>query len=274
MKKTNKLIAFSILAAAVFMLSACGSAKPNVNDNMTLPKINNQAEDPQSDEAVSQIEVGDLSVLDNPGTIDSMEIDSKAQIDNNPKKENLNPEEDKDLKTANDPLPPDQQENLLSQYSRAIIQTSEGDIQVKLYNSVSPVTVNNFLNLAKSGFYNGTLFHRVMKDFMIQGGDPYSRSENWAIHGTGHPGYNFADEFNDNKLVAGSLAMANSGPNTNGSQFFIVTAAATPWLDGVHTNFGEVVSGMDVVRKIEATEVNNVSHPLDNMIIKGVKLMK
>jgi len=172
----------------------------------------------------------------------------------------------------------DGQEDLFAQYSQAIVKTSLGDITVKLYGEDSPVTVNNFLNLAKQGFYNGTKFHRVIKDFMIQGGDPLSKEADTSLWGTGGPGYKFGDEFNSHKLVAGSLAMANSGSNTNGSQFFIVTAASTPWLDGYHANFGQVVDGMDVVKKIEAVEtVNPAIHddrPVKDVVINSIELLK
>ncbi len=166
------------------------------------------------------------------------------------------------------------QENLLDQYNGAIIKTNQGDITVEFYNNDSPVTVNNFLNLAKQGFYDGTKFHRVIPDFMIQGGDPLSKDNDWSDDGTGGPGYRFGDEFNTHKLVRGSLAMANAGANTNGSQFFIVTAPATPWLDGHHTNFGFVTDGMKVVDKIEAVQVDESDHPLDDMIIESIELIK
>jgi len=169
---------------------------------------------------------------------------------------------------------PDQQEDLLKEYSQAIIKTSLGDVTVKFYSSDSPVTVNNFLNLAKEGFYDGTRFHRVIKDFMIQAGDPLSKESNTSMWGTGGPGYQFKDEFNTHKLVAGSLAMANSGPATNGSQFFIVTAESTPWLDGHHTNFGEVVSGMDIVKKIETTVTGQNDRPETDIFINSVELVK
>ena len=158
-------------------------------------------------------------------------------------------------------------------YDSAIMKTNLGDIKIKFYSSDSPITVNNFMNLAKKGFYNGTLFHRVIDSFMIQGGDPNSKNDDWSTHGTGGPGYQFQDEFNSHKLVRGSFAMANSGPNTNGSQFFIVTADATSWLDGKHTNFGEVVEGMDTVLKIEAVEKNENDHPLKDVIINSIELM-
>ncbi len=166
------------------------------------------------------------------------------------------------------------QADLFSQYSQAILKTNFGDIQVSFYGADSPKTVNNFLNLAQQGFYNGTKFHRVIKDFMIQGGDPNSKSDDWSTHGMGGPDYRFADEFNSHPLVRGSLAMANAGPDTNGSQFFIVTASATPWLDGHHTNFGQVTAGMDIVEKIEAAEVNQNAHPLEDIVINSIELIK
>ena len=156
----------------------------------------------------------------------------------------------------------------------AIFKTNLGEITLELYPDKAPKTVENFVKLAQSGFYNGTLFHRVIKDFMIQGGDPNTKSEpkNWAIHGTGGPDYKFADEFNDVKIVNGVLAMANSGPNTNGSQFFIVTAPATPWLDGKHTAFGRVTAGLDIVEKIEAVATDKAKgdHPVEDVILQEV----
>ena len=168
----------------------------------------------------------------------------------------------------------DNQTDLVGQYSQAILKTNLGDIQISFYGTDSPKTVNNFLNLAQQGFYDGTKFHRIIKDFMIQGGDPNSKSDDWSTHGTGGPDYRFADEFNNHPLVRGSLAMANAGPDTNGSQFFIVTASATPWLDGHHTNLGQVTAGMDIVEKIEAAEVNQNDHPLKDITINSIKLIK
>lgn len=169
---------------------------------------------------------------------------------------------------------PDIPTDLSEKYSGAILKTNFGDIEVKFYAQDAPVTVNNFLNLAKANFYDGTKFHRVIKDFMIQGGDPLSKNDDPSDDGTGGPGYEFTDEINSHKLVRGSLAMANSGPNTNGSQFFIVTADAATWLDGKHTNFGEVVIGLDVMDKIEAIEVGAGDRPVDNVIIEGIKLLE
>lgn len=168
----------------------------------------------------------------------------------------------------------DGQKDLVKEYNQATLKTNKGDITIEFYSDKSPVTVNNFLNLAESGFYNGTTFHRVIKNFMIQGGDPNSKDQSKRfLHGTGDPGYKFHDEFNDEKLVRGSFAMANSGPGTNGSQFFIVTAPVTPWLDGRHTNFGKVVSGMEVVEMIEDVSVDTADNPVDPIIIESISLL-
>jgi peptidyl-prolyl cis-trans isomerase B (cyclophilin B) len=149
--------------------------------------------------------------------------------------------------------------------SKATMQTNQGSIEIELFDDDAPKTVENFKKLANDGFYNGVIFHRVIPDFMIQGGDPTGT-------GTGGPGYQFEDEFNDHKVERGALAMANAGPNTNGSQFFIVTAEATPWLDGKHTVFGEVTSGMDVVDTIEQTETDSRDKPLEEMRIESISI--
>src|SRR3989454_8038580 len=133
--------------------------------------------------------------------------------------------------------------------SEAKLQTNHGPIQVELFDADAPKTVENFRKLAGDGFYDGLIFHRVIPDFMIQGGCPEGT-------GTGGPGYTFEDEFNQHKIERGALAMANAGPNTNGSQFFIVTTDAAPWLDGKHTVFGQVTSGMDAVDAIESQETD------------------
>jgi cyclophilin family peptidyl-prolyl cis-trans isomerase len=168
----------------------------------------------------------------------------------------------------------DGQKDLAKEYSSAVINTNLGNITVELFADDSPITVNNFLNLAQDGFYDGTKFHRIIKDFMIQAGDPNTKTTDTLSYGAGSPGYKFSDEFNSNKLIAGSLAMANSGPNTNGSQFFIVTAESTPWLDGMHTNFGKVVDGLDIVKKIEEVETGERDIPLESVVINSIKLVK
>ena len=157
--------------------------------------------------------------------------------------------------------------------TKAVIKTNMGDITFKLYDSDAPKTVANFMKLSKKGFYNGTKFHRVIKDFMIQAGDPLSKDDaKKAMWGTGDPGYKFEDEINSHKIVKGSLAMANSGPDTNGSQFFIVTAEATPWLDGMHTCFGEVVDGIDVVLKIENVKTEGSDRPVEDVEIISIEI--
>jgi cyclophilin family peptidyl-prolyl cis-trans isomerase len=147
--------------------------------------------------------------------------------------------------------------------SQATMQTSEGPIGLELFDEDAPKTVANFKKLAGEGFYDNLIFHRVIKDFMIQGGCPQGT-------GTGGPGYTFEDEFNQHKIVRGALAMANSGPNTNGSQFFIVTTDAAPWLDGKHTVFGRVTDGMDVVDKIEGTDTDAGDRPTTDQRIESV----
>jgi cyclophilin family peptidyl-prolyl cis-trans isomerase len=148
---------------------------------------------------------------------------------------------------------------------QAIIQTNHGPIHVELYPDDAPKTVENFVKLARDGFYDGVIFHRVIPDFMIQGGDPTGT-------GRGGPGYQFEDEFNRHKVERGALAMANAGPNTNGSQFFIVTAQATPWLDGKHTVFGRVTSGMDVVDEISTVDTDGSDKPRDEVRIEAVQI--
>jgi len=152
-----------------------------------------------------------------------------------------------------------------------IMTTSLGEITISLFSKEAPKTVANFISLATDGFYDDTRFHRVIKDFMIQGGDPLSKSlefkEKW---GGGGPGYTFEDEFNNKKIKRGVLAMANSGPNTNGSQFFIVTIEEAGWLDGKHTVFGKVIDGMDIVDKIEESSTDEKDRPIEDVFVRSV----
>src|SRR5215472_4743911 len=147
----------------------------------------------------------------------------------------------------------------------ATIQTNHGTIELELFGEDAPKTVENFTKLSRDGFYDGVIFHRVIPDFMIQGGDPTGT-------GSGGPGYQFEDEFNQHKVERGALAMANAGPNTNGSQFFIVTADACPWLDGKHTVFGRVTSGMDVVDGISQLETDARDRPREDVRIESIAL--
>ena len=149
--------------------------------------------------------------------------------------------------------------------SSATIHTNHGAVEVELFDGDAPKTVENFRKLAADGFYDGIVFHRVIKDFMIQGGCPQGT-------GTGGPGYTFEDEINPHKVVRGALAMANAGPNTNGSQFFIVTAAECPWLDGKHTVFGQVSDGLDVVDKLESVPTDAADRPSRELGIDSIEL--
>jgi cyclophilin family peptidyl-prolyl cis-trans isomerase len=149
--------------------------------------------------------------------------------------------------------------------SVATMKTTEGDITFELFDEDAPKTVANFKQLAGQGFYDGLIFHRVIDGFMIQGGCPQGT-------GTGGPGYTFEDEINEHRVVRGALAMANAGPNTNGSQFFVVTAAEAPWLDGKHTVFGEVTDGMDVVDRIGTTETDSRDRPVEPIGIAQIAI--
>ena len=145
------------------------------------------------------------------------------------------------------------------------MHTNHGAIELELFDEDAPKTVENFRKLAADGFYDGVSFHRVIRDFMIQGGDPTGT-------GSGGPGYTFEDEFNEHKVERGALAMANAGPNTNGSQFFIVTTNAAPWLDGKHTVFGRVTAGMEAVDSIEGTDTDAADKPVADAVIQRIEL--
>lgn len=261
MKKVLLILALMVLAVGV---SACSTEKSNEDKNAN--NTSNQVRDNSNNL------VGDNNIA-TPASSDSLALNSASSVSSEtasaPIINSATPVDNK--KNMNDPK---NFSDLTKVYSQAIIKTSLGDIKVKFYGADSPFTVNNFLNLTKTGFYDGTKFHRVIKDFMIQGGDPLSKGSDTSVYGTGGPGYQFKDEFNSHKLVAGSLAMANSGPDTNGSQFFIVTAASTPWLDGHHVNFGEVISGMDIVKKIEATQTAANDRPVTDVVVNSIELMK
>ena len=149
--------------------------------------------------------------------------------------------------------------------SAATMNTTEGAITFELFDEDAPKTVENFRRLSSEGFYDGLSFHRVIKDFMIQGGCPQGT-------GTGGPGYTFEDEINQHKIVRGALAMANAGPDTNGSQFFIVTADSCPWLDGKHTVFGQATAGMDVVDRLERVATDDADRPAEPIAIASIDL--
>lgn len=167
--------------------------------------------------------------------------------------------------------------NTIKKMTTVTMTTNQGVITLELFADTRPKTVENFVKLVNDGFYNGTRFHRVIKGFMIQGGDPLSADvANQPRWGTGGPGYSFEDELSgDNKNAIGTISMANSGPNTNGSQFFINTANNN-FLDTKHTVFGKVVAGMDVVTAIDGTKtVNPAQHddrPIEDMIIEKIEV--
>jgi peptidyl-prolyl cis-trans isomerase B (cyclophilin B) len=148
----------------------------------------------------------------------------------------------------------------------ATLQTNHGAIELELFPDDAPKTVENFTKLARDGFYDGVIFHRVIPDFMIQGGDPTGT-------GSGGPGYSFEDEINDHKVERGALAMANAGPNTNGSQFFIVTTESAEWLDGKHTVFGRVTDGMDVADRISELPRDARDRPREDVVIERIELV-
>ena len=147
----------------------------------------------------------------------------------------------------------------------ATLETNKGVLELELYDADAPKRVENFVKLARDGYYDGLVFHRVIEDFMIQGGDPTGT-------GMGGPGYQFEDEINHNRVERGALAMANAGPNTNGSQFFVVVAEACPWLDGLHTVFGRVTAGMDVVDEIAQLATDDQDRPLDEVRIESLRI--
>jgi len=259
----TKILFFLLLAAATLGLSACTAPSADSNADKSLQEQESAA----INEAASSASANELAAA----TTDSRASTTGQTTASTTTNQIASPAPAANL--TNMPSP-EQQTDLLKTYSQAIIKTNFGNIQVKFYNTGAPLAVNNFMNLAKAGFYNGVKFHRVIKDFMIQGGDPNSKGSDTSIYGQGGPGYQFKNEDSGHKLVTGSLAMANAGPDTNGSQFFIVTALSTPWLDGSYSNFGEVVSGMEAVRKIENLPVNGSDRPLSDAVISSIELLK
>ena len=207
----------------------------------------------------------DQNQKQNTGYIDSM-LNIKDQAQKNVESA-VNNENNKINETMNEGT------NYMEKYNAAEIETNLGKIKVKFYNANAPITVNNFMKLADQKFYDGTKFHRVIKSFMIQGGDPNSKNSDTSAWGMGGPGYKFNDEIKGTeKYPQGTLAMANSGPNTNGSQFFIVTASPEAALPPSYTVFGTVISGMDTALKIENVKTGANDRPVEDVIIKGVTL--
>lgn len=205
-----------------------------------------------------------------------MDINKKAHedINNAVNKENQHLQDS--LSEGNVKGEDDESNNLSQKYMYAVLKTTSGDIKVKFDADNAPNTVNNFLKLASEKFYDGTKFHRVIKGFMIQGGDPLSKDDSLKSRwGTGGPGYKFADELKGTeKYAQGTVAMANSGPNTNGSQFFIVTASPSYPLPPSYTVFGHVVSGLDTALKIENVKTGENDRPVENVTINSVEVLE
>lgn len=251
-KKSNmRKIKITLLLLGALVLSGCsqGEIKKNTVDNPVL------------NPAVDAKNMIDLKNTAAKNIQDAMDKEN-ARLNNSLNENNMNDAQ----KTLGD------NSQLAKKYSLAVIKTDLGDIKVKLNGDKTPVTVGNFLKLANAGFYNDTKFHRVIKGFMIQGGDPNSKSANVSSWGTGGPEYRFKDELTgQEKYPQGTLAMANAGPNTNGSQFFIVTASPEAPLPPSYTVFGEVVSGMDVALKIENVKTTTNDRPVENVVIKNIE---
>jgi len=256
-----------LLSLTVLLLAGCGQQEEVKKDTISNP-ISNPGEytkDMVDLNKDMQNNIKQATDLENQKIAEAMNDNDQGKTDD----KNLNNNVNKTMDTKVD---------YAKQYSQAVIKTSLGDITVKLNGSTTPNTVNNFLKLASEKFYAGTKFHRVIKGFMIQGGDPNSKNANVNTWGMGDPGYKFADELTgQEKYLQGTLAMANSGPNTNGSQFFIVTASPSVALPPSYTVFGQVVSGMDVALKIENVKTvspGQVDRPVEDVVIEGIELVK
>lgn len=250
-EKIGRLVLAIILA---LVLSGCGNSDQASKDPNKIP---NPVEDPG-------------------GYVPGM-IDMKNKMESNIK-DATNKEDQKinDSMKDNGLVQGESSENLAAKYPFAMIHTNLGDIKVKFDAANAPKTVENFLKLATSKFYDGVRFHRVIKGFMIQGGDPLSKDDSKKSQwGTGSPGYKFADELKGTeKYVQGTVAMANSGPNTNGSQFFIVTASPGYPLPPSYTVFGQVVSGMGTALKIESVQKDSNDRPLENVTMTSVEALE
>jgi cyclophilin family peptidyl-prolyl cis-trans isomerase len=254
MKKT---IVFLSLLIVVLALSGCGTKKEAAKDGNKIP---NPIEGP-GEYVPGMVGLKDKAQQDIQNATDK----ENERLNNTLNENDMN----SNLKA------PQANADILKKYSAAIIKTSFGDIKVKLNNSQSPLTVTNFLNLAQDNFYNDTKFHRVIKGFMIQGGDPNSKTTNTSTWGMGGPGYKFNDELKGTeKYPTGTLAMANSGPNTNGSQFFIVTANPSAPLPPSYTVFGAVTEGLDVALKIENVKTTTNDRPIEDVVIKSIELLE
>jgi cyclophilin family peptidyl-prolyl cis-trans isomerase len=253
----KKIAQFSFLLLAIIILAGCAQQEAGKKESDIKP-------------------ISLTSPIENAGNMVSKKNEMEKNIQDAANKENENRKNA--IETINDKKTGGVGDNsaLIKKYMFATIKTNLGDIKIKLDAANAPVTVGNFLKLASDGFYANTKFHRVIKGFMIQGGDPLSKEaskkDRW---GTGGPGYSFKDELKGTeKYPQGTLAMANSGPDTNGSQFFIVTASPAAQLPANYTVFGEVVSGMDIALKIENVKTVPGDRPAEDMVIEGVEVLE
>lgn len=251
-----------------YLSKAFGENSGDTNGSATTPQSPSETPKQHPSQATPQTSLPSPQVAGDQTSADASTQSKNAPSSTDTKPATDTPPAEKDTHQQDDDL------KFIKKYDGAIIKTNKGDITVHFYNDDAPKTVNNFFKLAADDFYDGIRFHRVIKGFVIQAGDPNSKDDNWTDDGQGGPGYTFDDEINAHKLVEGSVAMANSGPNTNGSQFFIVTATSTPLLDGKYTNFGEVTDGMDVVRNIETVATDKNDHPKENIEIKSIKFVE
>jgi len=227
----------------------------------------NKMEQKQTEEAKTQEQIQDTGYLQGMiGIKEQAEKNTQNAADAESKRPEATISEDNKINNNN--------VDYVKKYSGATLNTNFGKVTVKFSNEDAPLTVNNFLKLAAEKFYDGTKFHRVIKGFMIQGGDPNSKDDDWTNDGQGGPGYKFNDELKGTeKYTQGTLTMANAGPNTNGSQFFIVTASPEASLPPSYTVFGKVTSGLDVALKIENVKTNANDHPTEDVVIQGIDLI-
>jgi len=263
----KKIIILNIIICATLLLSGCDFFTPeddlNGKNDTTLLldkeiEINNSnLKSPQKSD--DENEMDQLKQAVDQASYNLQKNETKTEVKEEPK-ENPNTDIESELLEYS------------HKFTKATIVTNFGEIKISFFNNDAPLATGNFIKLSQDNFYNDIKFHRVIKDFMIQAGDPNSKDDDWGDDGQGGPGYNFKDEPSSHKLVRGALAMANSGENTNGSQFFILTAESYPSLDGKHTVFGEVIDGMDIVDKIEKVKTNENDHPTDDVIIEKVEL--
>lgn len=255
MKRTLKL---SLAIGAIILLGACSQTQEKKSEDVSIA---NPIIDP----------IGHTADTINLGNKMKENIQDSVSKENDRLNNELN---QNDMNNTQGALGDNSE--LVKKYPYALIKTSLGDIKVKFDSDNAPMTVGNFLKLAESRFYDGTKFHRVIKGFMIQGGDPLSKDDSKKTEwGTGGPGYKFADELKgDEKYEQGILAMANSGPNTNGSQFFIVTAIPDVALPASYTIFGYVISGLDTALKIEKVATGANDRPIENVEIQSIEVLE